>query len=165
MAIKTQIWQIEQIPTTNKTHFFTLQTQRDKTLYIEQIWLITKQNEHERHWRFVQHLTYHDHKNTNWQWFIHNKHVKDDRLQHNQRDIYTQQFRQSSSVVQFRVVDCNRGSRWPCFPLMQHFLFFFLNLFSPTSIRPARFSKEKWKRLYQNKVSPSLAFTRKTVSR
>ena len=37
MAIKTQIEQIEQIPTTIKTHFFTLQTQRDKTLYIEQI--------------------------------------------------------------------------------------------------------------------------------
>ena len=29
MAIKTQIWQIEQIPITNKTHFFTLQTQKD----------------------------------------------------------------------------------------------------------------------------------------
>lgn len=46
MAIKTQIWQIA---TTNKTHVFTLQTQKDKTLYIEQIrlWLITKQNDTE----------------------------------------------------------------------------------------------------------------------
>ena len=49
MEIKTQIWQIQQIPTTNKTHFFTVQTQKDKTLYVEQIslWLITKQNDTE----------------------------------------------------------------------------------------------------------------------
>ena len=66
------------------------------------------------HWRLIQHLTYYDHTNTNWQWFIQNKHVKDDPLQHKQRDIYTPQFRQSSSEVQFRVVESNRGSRWPC---------------------------------------------------
>ena len=29
MATKTQIWQTEQIPTTNKIHFFTLQTKKD----------------------------------------------------------------------------------------------------------------------------------------
>ena len=31
------------------------------------------------------------------------------------KDIYTQQLRQSISEVQFRVVECNQGSRWPCF--------------------------------------------------
>ena len=29
MAIKTQIWQTEEIPTTNKIHFFTQQTKKD----------------------------------------------------------------------------------------------------------------------------------------
>lgn len=49
MEIKTQIWQIQQIPTTNKTHFFTVQTKKYKTLYMEQIslWVITKQNDTE----------------------------------------------------------------------------------------------------------------------
>lgn len=84
----------------------------------------------------------HEYKLIYTEWFILNIHVKHNRLQHNQRDIYDSNLDnldQSSSEVQFRVVECVIKGHVGL-ALMQHFLFFILNLFSLTSICPARFS-------------------------